>query len=166
MAGGDGVRVVDPQGTNYSVQVVDQFTYNSQSSGTLPGLNIVTSNIPSLLFYDSQFPNGVINIWPTPTSAWSLYFVSKLAISEAANYSSAVSLPLGYNIMLKRNLAKWLLPYFGSAVSQIDRAQITADARETLAIVKRANTKTPMARFDASLPRRAAGTFNIQTYGR
>ena len=155
-------RVVDPQGTNYIVRVVDQFSFNSLSSGTIAGSNVVTSNTPDVLFYDPQFPNGVINVWPTPTTAWTLYFDCRLAISEAATYTSAVSLPPGYNLMLKRNLAKWLLPYFGAQVAPQDQARILQDARETLAQVKVSNLRVPLAQFDSGMATKSAGTWNFQ----
>lgn len=160
------VRVVDPQGTNYPVMVVDQFAFNNLSAGTIAGSNVVNSNTPDILFYDPQFPNGVINLWPTPTMAWTLYFQSKLIISEAATLTSAISLPPGYNLMLKRNLAKWLLPYFGDQLGQLAMARVVADAKETLAQIKRRNIKIPLSTFDSGIVTKGVGTFNIQTYGR
>lgn len=158
------VRIVDPNGTNYPVQVVDQFAYQTLSAGTVTGSNVVNSNTPDVLFYDPQFPNGVLNLWPTPTQAWTIYFQSRLIIGEAASQTATISLPPGYNLMLKRNLAKWLLDYFGDQVSPQAQQRIEMRARETLAQIKRRNIKVPLAVFDPGIVTKGVGTFNIQTY--
>ena len=154
-------RIVDFEGNNYDVQVIDQFTWNQIST------QLVTSQLPEVLFYDPQFPNGIINIWPIPSIAYTLYFDSRLAISEVATLTTAISLPPGYNLMLKRNLAKWLLPYFGDALGQLAQARVVADAKETLAAVKRKNSVTPLIGFDKSLVKKGGSSpYNIYTDGR
>lgn len=154
-------RIVDFQGNNFPVDVVDQFTWNRISS------QVVTSQLPSVLFYDPQFPNGVINIWPIPSIAYTLYFDSRLTLSEASALNSTISLPAGYNLMLKCNLAKWLLPYFGAALSPQEKEEVRRDAKETLATIKRMNTKVPLASFDKSLVKKGGSTpYNIYTDGR
>jgi len=142
------VRIIDGNGTVYPVRVIDQFEWNRISLGTIAGSNNVTSNFPDVLFYDPQMPNGIINLWPTPSSAYSIYFDSRLPIAEAAALNSAVSLPPGYNLMLKTNLAVWLLDYFGAGVDPATQQRIMAAARKTLAEVKIKNTKVPVMTFD------------------
>ena len=113
----------DTNGDAYQVTVVDQFAWNS----IMARGQEVTSDYPNVLFYDPQFPNGIINLWPIPSSSYTLYFDCKLPLSDAAALNSAISLPPGYNLMLKANLAAALMPHFGEQVSplqEIGRAHV------------------------------------------
>ncbi len=142
------VRIVDGNGTVYPVRVVDQFEWNRISLGTIAGSSNVTSNFPDVLFYDPQMPNGIINLWPTPSSAYMIYFDSRLPLAEASALNSSIIMPPGYNLMLKCNLAEWLLDYFGAAVDPATQQRIMAAARKTLTEIKVKNTKVPIMTFD------------------
>jgi hypothetical protein len=157
----NAARIVDGNGNVFPVDVIDQFAWNSIST------QVVNSNLPEVVFYDPQFPNGLINLWPIPSAAYTFYFLSRLTISEAANLTSAISLPPGYNLMLKSQLAMRLLPYFGAQVTPQDRADIKAEARETLATIKRKNTKIPLAVFEKGLVKKGGSSpYNIYTDNR
>lgn len=149
-------RIIDPTGNVYPVQVIDQFAWQQIP---IQSTTLATSTYPDTLFYDPQFPNGVINVYPTPSSTYTLHFTSRLALVDAATLTSTISLPPGYLLMLKANLAENLLEYWPQ--DQLLTARIMKRAKETLATVKRMNTKVPAVNFDSALMNKAMKSYNI-----
>src|ERR1700677_3706954 len=99
--GSGAAYLQDTNANNYRVDVVTREQWNQIANRGV----MTTSNIPDTLFYDPQFPLGVINIWPTPISAYTLFFDSFQQIAEFANLAQVVSLPPGYNLAIQANLA-------------------------------------------------------------
>src|SRR5690349_2150704 len=57
--------IQDTTGQNYPVEVVERDLWNLIGNRS----GIVTSQVPDTLFYDPQFPLGLLNFWPTPNLA-------------------------------------------------------------------------------------------------
>jgi len=155
------IRILEDPGTcfirdsnqnDYPIQVLPQDMWN------LIGLKTNTSDIPDTLFYDPQFPQGIINIFPIPTIAYTLFYSSYLQLVDPSVLTSSVSLPPGYNKMIKFNLAIDLKPYFDDA--NLDPVVI-AQAAESKANVKRSNMKVVEAVYDNEIVSRASPTYNI-----
>jgi hypothetical protein len=136
------------------MDTVDQLTWNVQTTA------VANSDLPNILFYDPQFPLGVINIWPTPSSSWTCSFLSYLQLGDFASLATAFNLPPGYKRAITTNLCLSLKPYFASA--QIDPL-IIKEASETKASVKRNNMRTQVAVFDPELVSRGNAVYNIYT---
>jgi hypothetical protein len=136
--------VVDLNGNVYPVTVIDQAAWNSISSRN------VTGTWPEWIFYDPQFPLGILNVWPTPTAGYTLHFTSRIPFVEAATETSTISLPPGYSIALKYNLGVELIPYFPEQ-SKDSAAVVIKRARDTLGDLKRINAKIPLATFDSTM---------------
>lgn len=153
--------LIDASQTVYGMDVITQEEWNQITTRAFN-----TSQLPDTLFYDPQFPLGVINIFPTPTVAYTFYFDSLLPFTDAASLASTVSLPPGYNLAMKANLAMELLPYFPQT-DQIVVQRVIEKASRSLGDIKRTNAKTPAAQFDASIVKKG-GKYNIYTsdYGR
>jgi hypothetical protein len=156
---GTGVAYVqDPSGNNYPFQFVTKAEWN------MIGNRTVNSNVPDTGYYDQQFPLGVVNVFPTPSLNWVLFFEAMLQFAQFATLASVVSLPPGFFEALWSNLALVAKPFFKSR--QPMDPDLKEFAREAKAKIKRVNMKTPVAAVDTAIVSRAAPTYNIYTDNR
>lgn len=146
--------MMDPQQNRYPIDVVPQDQWNLISS------LMADSNVPDTLFYDPQFPLGILNFYPTPNIGWVAYWDSYLQLSEFSNLFSSVNLPPGYNLALKKNLAVFLKPYFQT--TQLDPLVIK-QAAESLGNIKRTNMRSNVAVYDPEIVSHAQSTYNVYT---
>ena len=146
--------LLDTNLNRYLMDTVDQLTWNIQTTA------VANSDLPNILFYDPQFPLGVINIWPTPSSSWTCSFLSYLQLGDFSSLTASFNLPPGYKRAITTNLCLSLKPYFAS--SQIDPL-IIKEASETKASIKRNNMRTQVAVFDPELVSRGNAVYNIYT---
>lgn len=157
------IRVLESPGTayvqdtnqnNFPVKVVAQARWNqigNRGSATV-------SNIPDTLFYDPQMPLGIVNIWPTPTLAYTLFLDSYAQLSNLANVNTNISLPPGYEAAIQHNLCIWLAPFFkNGSVSD----EIKFLARDTKKVIKRSNMRTNEAAFEIGAMGRSS--YNVYT---
>ena len=147
--------IVDDNANRYPVQVMQQDQWN-----LIGNIAEVNSNIPSRLFYDPQFPLGIINLFPVPNIGWTLYFDSWLQLTEFATLQTAASLPPGYLRAMKRNLAVEAWPYFKGWNANPPAALVKA-AMQSLGNIKRTNIKEVVAVFDSAIISKATPTYNI-----
>ena len=114
-----------------------------------------------MIFYDPQFPLGIVNVLGVPNSAgYTLFFDSYLQLTQFATLDTAFSLPPGYKAFIQSNIAVWMGPFFKNAVVSAD---VKMRAKETKRVVKRMNKRTAIAQFDNYLVSRPSGTYNIFT---
>lgn len=146
--------LLDANLNRYLMSVVDQLTWLLQTTA------VADSDLPNIFFYDPQYPLGIVNIWPTPSSAWTCSFLSYRQLGNFALPTASFSLPPGYKRAITTNLCLSLKPYFASA--QIDPL-ILKEASETKAAVKRNNMRTQIAVFDPELVSRGSAVYNIYT---
>ncbi len=144
--------ILDVNNNKYMIDVVDRKMWNMKTTA------VANSDLPELLFYDMQFPLGIINVWPTPSIGYTFYFDSFLQLVDFSGLTSVANLPPGYMRAIKANLAAELLPYFRDA--QINPL-IAIRAMESKGNIKRTNMKTQIAVFDPELVARGAATYNI-----
>ena len=156
ITGPGAAYVQDSNGNNYGVTVVNRSQWNLIGNRS----NIVTSNFPDTLFYDPQFPLGVLNFNPWPSAPYTAFWDSYLQLTEFANLASQMILPPGYAMMIKTNLACWLKPYYQDAILPQD---IAAQAQSSKASVKRNNMRPIVSQFDGAIVSRAGLSYNIYT---
>ena len=149
--------ITDFNNNVFGVDVIPQDQWNMLGNRT------VTSNIPDTIFYDPQYPLGIINVYPTPSIGYTLYFDSYLQLSEFSSLSTTVSFPPGYVRAIKSNLAIEVKPGFKDA--QIDPIIVEVASR-SIAAIKRSNIKENVAVFDPELIAKGNGSYNIYTDGR
>lgn len=147
--------VVDTNSNRFPIDVIGQDQWN-----LIGNVATVTSDGPTKLFYDAQYPLGTINLFPVPLQAWTLHFDTMLQLTDFAALGTTVSLPPGYNRAMKRNLALDLWPYFKGIDKQPPGALVRAAAM-SLGSVKRTNTKMNMAMYDSALIGGVARTADI-----
>src|SRR5512146_3327199 len=100
--------VQDANGNNYPMQVVPRDKWNLYSNRS----SIITSDFPNVLFYDPQYPLGIINITPFPSQTYTMFWDSYTQLSQFATLQTSVSLPPGYELAMVTNLAILLKPAF------------------------------------------------------
>lgn len=146
----------DSTGNNYLIAVVPRDQWNligNRSSSQ-------TSNFPNTLFYDPQFPLGQINVYPTPNAAYTMFWDSYLQLSTFTALTTTVSLPPGYELAIKTNLAVQIKPYWSAA--QLD-PDVRLQASESKAAIKRTNMRSMVSRYDDEIVARGRSSYNPYT---
>lgn len=122
----------------------------------------ITSQIPTDLFYDPQYPLGVINVFPTPLLSYTLFFDSTQDQVDFASLTATLSMPVGYERAYVTNLAVELMANgFPCLLDQKQVAALIASAMESKGNIKRANIKDVTANYDPAIVSRSYATYNI-----
>lgn len=147
--------IQDSNGNNFSLTVVSRDKWNLIGNRS----SSVTSNIPDTLFYDPQFPLGLLNFWPQPNAGgFTAFWDSYLQFVDFSALTTALSLPPGYKDAIQKNLAVEIWPDFKTGeIPQL----IVMMADKAKATVKRTNIRSVEAVYDPELVSRALPTFNI-----
>lgn len=148
--------VQDPNGNNYPMKVVPRDQWNLYGNRS----EIITSNYPDTLFYDPQYPLGVINVMPVPTIAYMMFWDSYLQLADFNSLTTPFSFPPGYKRAIVTNLAVALKPYFLKA--QIDPL-VMKEAMDRLGNIKRTNMRENVAVMDPELVSRSQISYNPYT---
>lgn len=140
----------DANGLDYWLIDYTKEQYNSVFQKTLQGL-------PQWYYYDAQYPNGVLNLYPTDVQADTLFIESLKPIAQFSSTTATMALPGEYFEDLKYSLAERLAPEYGMTISQ-DLRKLMDDSHKR---IKRKNLKPKAANFDLYMlhPR----PFNIYT---
>lgn len=147
---------LDSNGNKYPLQVVPRDKWNMYSNTS----SIVTSNFPTVLFYDPQYPLGIINITPFPNIAYQMYWDSYQQLESFPALTTTISLPPGYNAAIRHNLAAELWPFFGTG----ELAQtVVYLASQSKGNIKRTNIRPEEAVYDSEIVSRSQVQYNWQT---
>lgn len=141
----DAISFMFTRDTNNVDLPVDIYTrdqYDSISLKTAQGR-------PDRYFYDTQYANGVIYLYPTPDQAYTLYIDSIKPFTQFTSVATTLLLPSQYENAIVYNLAVLLAPNYGFMLSE--QPSIERKAAETLRKIKSLNTKPPIALFDPYL---------------
>jgi hypothetical protein len=154
--------VQDFNGNNYLMEVVPQYRWNQ-----IGNRNSLTtqSNFPDTLFYNPQYPLGILNVFPAPTIGYTMYWDSYLQLADFANAATAFSAPSGYLKAMKDVLALELWPYFKQDSTNPPQWLLQA-AKKSKGNIKRLNgSKENIANFDPEIIRSGqSSVFNVYTY--
>lgn len=117
------------------------------------------SSVVTDLFIDGDFPLYNLIVWPVPSQSLTLVLYSNGPIGRFATSTETVALPPGYEEMLSYNLAKRLAPEYGRPLM----AEIVDTANNSLASIKRQNTRAIYMKSDALGLTGGNSAFNINT---
>lgn len=146
----------DVNNLDYPIRVVPMDVWNDIGQKT------ITSQIPNTLFYDPQYPLGVINIFPTPLLGYTVFFDSTSDQIDLSALTTSISLPVGYERAYVLNLALELMNVgFPCMLDDKSFATLVANAKEAKANIKRANIKEVIAEYDPAVVSRSQATYNI-----
>ncbi len=143
---GPGAASVNVGGTDTPINVVSQLEWSAiQSRSTVQGT-------PDTLFYDPQYPVGILNFSPTPNAAGMVAtFYGYTPFYRFAALNTAAQFTQGTVDALKSNLAITAKPYFADAAAAIDpvvalRAETTKEFLRMSVTTSRAIVKRSPAR--------------------
>lgn len=128
------------QGVDYPVKPIDRLQYDPIPYKTSGG-------IPMVLFYDREFPQGTVYLYPVPPVAMDLYIDAYQQVRSFATVFDPINLPPGYARALVFNLAVELAADYGKAIP----AEVAKIAADSLGILKRANQQTRMLGYDYAI---------------
>lgn len=148
--------ILDTNGNKYLMTIVPQDIWNSTTQGN------IDSNFPDTLFYDPQFPLGIINIFPSPTIVYTMYWDSYLQLSEFPTLTAPLSLPPGYRKAIQDCLAIEMYPYFASQATALTPLLIEI-ASKSKGNVKRTNIRENVAQYDPEIVSGNRSNWNIYT---
>jgi hypothetical protein len=148
--------ITDANQLNYPLAILTQDKWNNI------GMLTITSQIPTAIFYDSQYPNGIINIFPIPLLNYTITLNCELQIANFVNLTTAFSMPPGYLRAYTSNLSLELMANGWPCL--LDEKQLTAlvnVASTSKGNIKRANIKEVLADYDAAIVSKSYATYNI-----
>jgi hypothetical protein len=116
-------------------------------------LKSTTSTIPLYLYNDTAYPLSNIYLWPVPQIITPIVFFSWKPLTTLSTLDTVISLPPGYERMLRFNLAVDLGPEYGVQ----PREDVIAIAMQSKAAVKRMNNKPLFLNTDPMLSDQRTG---------
>lgn len=112
------------------------------------GLKILNGPWPKFIYYQPSDPVGNITLWPVPASG-EVHMFAETVLGNLNSLSDTVTLPQGYAMALRWNLAELLLPEYGRTTDQALIALVQKNAANSRAWVKRTNmSPPPSSQFD------------------
>jgi len=144
----------DTDSNDYPMQII-----NSEQYSTL-WLKTLETTYPFYLYYNRQWPNGTLKLFPEPSSALTLVLNVWPQISTFAAGTTTVSLPPGYERFFEYALAIELAPEYGREAKVPFLEKQMNKARMQIAISN--GTETPILRSDATALL-SKGAFSIRT---
>jgi hypothetical protein len=107
-----------------------------------------TSELPSMLYYQMEYPLGKINLYRVPSSAaHALIIYAQDSLTAVAALTTDLVLAPGYYNALKFNLAIDLAPEYGAEPSQV----VIARAADYKAAIKLLNLEVPELALDPAI---------------
>lgn len=148
----------DGGGNNYIFNLRTRDWWNLIGNRT----NIITSQIPTDMFYDPSYPYGVIAVWPYPLVSYQVFFDSYLALTNMSTLTQSVSFPPGYERMMVYNLAVEISAMTGVPLPT-SGLNIQKLAEDSMAAIKRTNVgnREIVAKYDNAIVSHAYPTYNI-----
>jgi len=120
----------------------------------------VESTYPACLYYEPGFATGTIYLYPVPSAAHTLILTSGKIITNISTIDTTISFPPGYEEALVYNLAVRPAPEYQKIVDR----EVLAVAIDSLASIKRMNTRESIMECDAGLVKQG-DSFNINSGG-
>lgn len=128
------------------------------------GTKDITSQIPDTLFYSAEYPLGIIYIFPIPLMGYTVYYNSTQDQTEYSSVTTAVSLPVGYELAYIYNLALHMMSFgFPCMLGDKEYLRLVNNAAEAKANLKRVNDKHEPALYDPYVVSKSDATYNIYT---
>lgn len=131
------------QGTDFPVDL----TRTEEEYAALATKN--TPGIPEWGIYEPAYPNGVLTLWPVPYLSSTLTVYQNKAFAPATALNNTFAMPPGYRKMVRLLLA-WELASDYPGLTGEELQKLAADAKESIALVKRNNRKPSLLRSEVA----------------
>lgn len=148
----DGSTYLEYNGISYPLVVATLQEYNALK---LKGLQSI---LPSVLWYQPNYPDGTLTLYPVPTIGMTLKLWSWKPLSGFTALTDTVTLPPGYEDAICSNLACMLAPENEVPIP----AQVQKMATMSKKLLKRTNFQPLSLGFDLAVPA-GGGRFNVYT---
>lgn len=112
-------------------------------------------SMPQIVYYDPQYPLGVLHVWPVANSNYELHLQMLAPLTAFVTPFDVINLPPEYEEALMYNLAGRLYPMYGMQPDQV----VIKLAAASLATVRMANTQIGRLYMPTQLVRRGAYNF-------
>lgn len=145
---------VRSSGTDYPLRVYSREEYDR--------IAVKTSQfMPEALYYEPAVANGVVYLYGVPDAVYSVFLNSLKQLQNFAALTTTVVLPPGYLLPIKSNLSINLAPAYHRKPSE----EVKQIARDSKAIIKRLNSRSPKLRLNLRLGRSTASDMAAFTAG-
>lgn len=152
--------ITDSNNLDYPIDLVTQERWNDI------GDKNINSQIPTTIFYDPQFPLGILNIFPTPLLNYAVTIDVLLQQATFALLTTQLSVPPGYAKAYTSNLAIDMMGAgFPCLLDEKQLAALTKSASDSKANIKRENIKEVIAEYDGAITSKSYATYNIYSDG-
>jgi len=155
-----GALILNTQTPNVDVplNIRDKDWWNNQR------VKALTTNVPTDLYYEADWPNGQLNFWPVPEFAYGVRLQTWVTLLQAASVTVAFSAPPAYFAGLSLTLAEALCQPF---LNQEPPASLVERARKARLAIQGNNAQTPRIQtIDyGTRGRSKGGDFNYYTGG-
>ncbi len=149
------VYMQDSQGNKYYVRLDTLTDFNNITN------LLITSTLPTDIYYDPQVPIANIKVWPTPVNPiYTLFWTSFQKLVRFPDTEQEIEFPEGYEDAICSNLMVKLCKFFGKMVTP----DIRMEADEARGVIKRKNAIAQISYYDPELNQRQ-GKFNVYTSG-
>lgn len=121
----------------------------------------VHTTFPTDLYYEANWPSGILKVWPVPTAAYGLEIVTTNTFGQVT-VTDTINFPSGYHAAIMLTLAEDLASPFGQTLLPLTSTK----AREARARIFAMNEFSPRLRTqDAGMPSnsRNRASFNYRT---
>ena len=150
----------DSNNLDYQMNVMPQDKWNAI------GQKSITSQIPTTLFYDPQFPLGIINIFPVPLLAYQVRFNAILQQTTFSSMTHSLSAPPAYERSYVLNTALELIGAgFPCMLKDRDYMRLVTNANDSKANLKRKNIKEVISNYDDAVVSQSDATYNVYSDG-
>jgi hypothetical protein len=125
----------DTDGLDYPMKPISREVYNSILDKTVQGR-------PYMFWYDNQYAEGEVNLYYAPEEVEDIYISSIKPLVRFAALGDTVTLPPGYELTLKLNLAKLWAPTFAKVLpvevlNMADESKMALKTRNTRPLVSK-----------------------------
>ena len=111
------------------------------------GVKTINGPWPRAVYYQPSIPLGNITYWPIP-GACEVHLLADTLLQQFVTLSDTITLPQGYKMALRWNLAELMMPSYG-VIDESQAQLIMKNAAAAKALLKRTNMQPPqLARYD------------------
>lgn len=138
----NGCFIRDTNSIDTPLTLITREQYDGTPLKTSPGR-------PIYLFYDKQYPSGIVYLYPSPDQAYTIYLDTLKPFVQFAATTTSYAFPPEYQDAIIWNLSLRLAPEVGFSLQ--DHPEIVEFARESKKLIKALNAKPPVVDFDPYL---------------
>lgn len=112
---------------------------------------------PKVMYYNTGYPLAELRFWPVPQAGYEFHLWADMVFSQFTAFTDVLTMPQGYQLAIRKNLALLLAPEYGVQPSQ----ELKEQARSFKRIIKDMNA-TPQATVgvDAAISSQPSGNGN------